>query len=124
MFIMHPALRQGPLFTKNTPFFHFFTPPFFTFFTKKTTPPPFHFLPTSADVCTRGEMTSQNLWSRITTRSPFSGYNSAYCVELKSEDLWSYSRKIESVSWRKCPSIRLLGYNKAYLSDAAVTHIS
>jgi len=25
------------------------------------------------------------------------------CVELKGEDLWSYSHKIESVSLRKCP---------------------
>ena len=33
---MHPALREGPLFTKNIPIFHFFLP--------KT--PPFHFLPT------------------------------------------------------------------------------
>ena len=53
---MHPALRKGPLFTKNTPpIFHFFnkknTPistflpkkPIFHFFYKKH-PPPFHFL--------------------------------------------------------------------------------
>jgi len=41
--------------------------------------------------------------SMVTIRSPFCGYNSAYCVELKGEDLWSYSHKIESVSLRKCP---------------------
>ena len=62
---MHPALRKGPHFYKNTPIFHFFYkktifrflqkkhPPFstflhkipliFHFFTKKH--PPFHFLP-------------------------------------------------------------------------------
>ena len=28
------------------------------------------------------------------------GYNSAYRVQLKGEDLWSYSRKIESVRLR------------------------
>ena len=36
-YIMHPALRKGPLFLQNTP-------PFSTFVYKKT--PPFHFLPT------------------------------------------------------------------------------
>ena len=41
--------------------------------------------------------------SMVTIRLPFCGYNSAFCVELKGEDLWSYSHKIESVSLRKCP---------------------
>ena len=35
--------------------------------------------------------------SMVTIRSPFCGYNSAYCMELKGEDLRSYSHKIESV---------------------------
>ena len=41
--------------------------------------------------------------SSITIRSPFCGYNLAYCVELKGDDLWSYSHKIESFTQRKCP---------------------
>ena len=41
--------------------------------------------------------------SMVTIRSPFRGYSSAYCVELKGEGLRSYSRKTESASLRKCP---------------------
>ena len=41
--------------------------------------------------------------SMVTIWSPFCGYNSAYCMELKGEDSWSYSHKIESVTLRKCP---------------------
>ena len=31
----------------------------------------------------------------VMIRSPYCGYNLACCVELKNEDLWSYSHKIE-----------------------------
>jgi len=41
--------------------------------------------------------------SMVTIRPPCCGYNLAWWVELKGEDLWSYSHKIESVSLRKCP---------------------
>ena len=43
-------------------------------------------------------------------------------MELKGEDLWSYSHKIESVSFQKCPHDHLL-YNKVYLSSIIVTSI-
>ena len=36
--------------------------------------------------------------SMVTTRSPFCGYNTIYCVELNGEDLSCYSNKIEPVS--------------------------
>ena len=47
------------------------------------------------------------VWSDVTKsmvmiRSPFCGYNTTLCVELKGEDLSCYSNKIESVSLRKC----------------------
>ena len=65
-------------------------------------------------------VTSQNLWSQYDRHF---GYNSAYCMELKGDDLWSYSHKIEPVSLWKCPYDYQLA-NKAYLSDVTVTHIS
>jgi len=43
-------------------------------------------------------------------------------VELKGEDLWSCSYKIESVSLRKCPYDHWLA-NKAYLSGITVASI-
>ena len=43
-------------------------------------------------------------------------------MELKGEDLWSYSRRIESVSSRKCPYDQYIA-NKAYLSAVTVTSI-
>ena len=39
--------------------------------------------------------------SVVTIRSPCCGYSMAWCVELKGEDLWIYSHKIESVSLLK-----------------------
>ena len=58
-----------------------------------------------------------------TIRSPCCGYNLAWCVELKGEDLSSYTDKIESVSLRKCPHDHRLT-NKAYLSAITVTSVS
>ena len=57
----------------------------------------------------------------VTMRSPTPccGHN---CVELKGEDLWSYSPKTESVSLRKCPYDHKLT-NKAYLSAIPITSI-
>jgi len=43
-------------------------------------------------------------------------------VELKGEDLWSYSHKIESLSLQKCPYDHQLT-NKMYLSAVTVTSI-
>ena len=43
-------------------------------------------------------------------------------MELKGEDLWSYSRRIDSVSLRKCPYDRQL-ISKTYLSAITVTGI-
>ena len=43
--------------------------------------------------------------SVFTIRSPFCGYNSACCVELKGEDLWSYSHKTESVVYENVSTI-------------------
>ena len=57
--------------------------------------------------------------SVVTIRLPRCGYNWAWCVELKGEDLWSCSRKFESVSLRKCPYDHWLT-NKAYLSAITV----
>ena len=46
------------------------------------------------------------------------------CVELKGEDLWSCSHKIESVSLRKCPYDQCFKLtNKAYLSALTVASI-
>ena len=41
--------------------------------------------------------------SKVTTRSPFCGYNTIHCVELNGEDSSCYSNKTESVSLRKFP---------------------
>ena len=49
------------------------------------------------------EVTSRSLRSRLTIRSPFCGYNTVSCVELRGEDSVCYSNKIESVGLRKCP---------------------
>ena len=57
-----------------------------------------------------------------TIRSPCCGYNLAWCVELKGDDLWSCSHKIESVNLRKCPYDHWLT-NKVYLSASTVTSI-
>jgi len=43
-------------------------------------------------------------------------------VELKGEDLWSYSHEIDSVSLQKCPYDHQL-CNKTYLSAITVTGI-
>jgi len=48
-------------------------------------------------VYTQGEL-SDVTESMVTIRSPCCGYNLAWCVELKGEDLWSYSPKTKSVS--------------------------
>ena len=58
----------------------------------------------------------------VTLRSPFCGYNTTLCVELKGEVLSYYSNKIESVSFRKCPYDHSLT-NKAHLSAITVTNI-
>ena len=50
--------------------------------------------------------------SMVTTRSPCCGYNLAWRAELKGEDLWSYSHKIESVSLQK-KSIRSLAHQQS-----------
>ena len=63
----------------------------------------------------RAKLRHRNLWLLLTIRPPCCGYNLAWCVELKSEDLWSCSHKIEPVSLRKCPYDHSLT-NKAYLS--------
>ena len=59
----------------------------------------------------------------VTIRSPFCGYNTTSCVELKGEDLSRCSNKIESVSLRKCPHDHRIT-NNAYLSAITVTNIS
>jgi len=58
----------------------------------------------------------------VTIRSPFCGYNTTSCVELKGEDLSRCSNKIESVSLRKCPHDHRIT-NNAYLSAITVTNI-
>jgi len=35
--------------------------------------------------------------SMVTIRSPCCGYNLALCVELKGEDIWSYSTKLNQL---------------------------
>jgi len=57
----------------------------------------------------------------VTIRSPCCGYNLAWFVELKGEDSWSCSHKIESVTFLlKRPYDHWLA-NKAYLSAITVT---
>ena len=58
----------------------------------------------------------------ITLRSPCCGYNLAWCVELKVDDLWSCSHKLESVSLRKCPHDHW-HTTKAHLSALTVASI-
>ena len=58
----------------------------------------------------------------VTIRSPCCGYNLARCVELKGEDLSSYSHKIESVNYENVHMITSFT-NKAYLSVITVTSI-
>ena len=62
---------------------------------------------------TQGKVTSQNLWSWYDRHAV--GITWRWCVELKGEDLWSCSHKIESVSLRKCSYDHWLT-NKSYLS--------
>ena len=56
-----------------------------------------------------GEMTSQNLWP------PFCGYNLAWCVELRGEDLPCYPNKIKSVCSGKRLYDRSLIANKPFI---------
>ena len=59
----------------------------------------------------------------VTIQSPFCGYNLAYCVELKGEDLSCYLNNIWSVGLWKCPYDHELA-NKVHFNDITVKIIS